>query len=73
MIYGSLLFAFYHLGIVALWFDLLILILCIAGLAFAGAFLQVIEIREDNLIGSWFVHGCANLAINTIGTLMLFM
>ena len=73
MIYGSLLFAFYHLGIVALWFDPLILILCIAGLAFAGAFLQVIEIREDNLIGSWFVHGCANLAINTIGTLMLFM
>ena len=29
--------------------------------------------REDNLAASWFVHGCANLAINTIGTMMLFM
>lgn len=73
MIYGSLLFAVYHLGIVALWFDPLILVLCIAGLAFAGAFLQLIEIKEDNLAASWFVHGCANLAINTIGTMMLFM
>ena len=73
MIYSSLLFAIYHLGIVALWFDPLILVVCIGGLAFAGAFLQLIEIKEDNLAASWFVHGCANLAINTIGTMMLFM
>ena len=72
IVYGSLLFSVYHLGIVALWFDPLILAVCIVGLALAGAFLQLVCIREDNLLGSFIVHGCANLAINTIGVLMLF-
>ena len=72
IIYGSLLFSIYHLGIVALWFDPLILIVCTVGLALAGAFLQFICIKEDNLLASFIVHGCANLAINTIGVLMLF-
>lgn len=70
-VFSSLLFAVYHLGIVFTWFDPLILILCIAGLAGAGLFLQYICIREDNLIACWFVHACANLAINTIGAFMI--
>ena len=70
-VFSSLLFAVYHLGIVFTWFNPLILILCIAGLAGAGLFLQYICIREDNLLACWFVHACANLAINTIGAFMI--
>ena len=50
VLFSSLLFAVYHLGIVFTWFNPLILILCIAGLAGAGLFLQYICIREDNLL-----------------------
>ncbi len=70
-VFSSLLFAVYHLGIVFTWFDPLILILCITGLAGAGLFLQYICIRDDNLFACWFVHACANLAINTIGAFMI--
>ncbi|MBQ6223251.1 MAG: CPBP family intramembrane metalloprotease [Solobacterium sp.] len=70
-VFSSLLFAVYHLGIVFTWFDPLILILCITGLAGTGLFLQYICIREDNLFACWFVHACANLAINTIGAFMI--
>ncbi len=73
MLFGSFLFAIYHIGIVSTWFHPLILILCIAGLMGAGIFLQLICEREDNLLASWIVHGFANLAINTIGVFMLFM
>ncbi|MBR5340718.1 MAG: CPBP family intramembrane metalloprotease [Erysipelotrichaceae bacterium] len=68
---SSFLFAVYHIGIVADWFNPAIFILCIAGLMGAGIFLQYIEQRNDNLIASWLVHAFANLAINTIGTIMI--
>ena len=42
------------------------------GLFLVGIFLQIIMKREDNLLGSWLVHAFANLAINTIATIMLF-
>ena len=71
-LYSAVLFAIYHLGIVSTWFNPFILILCIGGLAIVGLFLQYISQSQKNLAASWLVHASANLAINTIGTIMLF-
>ena len=69
--FGSLLFSIYHIGIMSSWFNPLIFILALISLMVAGVMLQYVEIRNDNLLASYMVHGCANLAINTIGTLMI--
>ena len=71
-IISALSFAVYHLGIVSSWLNPLMLAACIAALAIAGGFLQYVEEKSGSLCGSWMVHGCANLAINTIGTILLF-
>ena len=72
VVFSALMFALYHISIVDTWFSSVLVFFSIAGLCVIGAFLQYIAIKEDNLLGSWLVHAAANLAINTIGTIMLF-
>ena len=72
IIFSALIFALYHISIMDGWFHPLILLLGILGLFGAGIFLQLVMKNEDNLLGSWLVHAFANLAINTIATIMLF-
>ena len=72
IIYSSILFALYHISIMDAWFNPMIMGLAIVGLFFVGLLFHYICIKEDNLLGSWLVHGFGNLAINTIGTIMLF-
>ncbi|MBQ1899980.1 MAG: hypothetical protein II153_03650, partial [Erysipelotrichaceae bacterium] len=62
-----------HIGIVANWFQPAVFLLCIVGLSLAGLFLEWICERNDTLLASYAVHAFANLAINTIGTFMMFM
>ena len=71
-IISALLFAFYHIGIVSGWMSAFLLIMCIAGLAIIGAVLQYISVRCESIAISWLIHGCANLAINTVGFLLIF-
>ena len=72
-LYSAILFALYHIGIVASWFQPAVFLLCIVGLSLAGLFLEWICERNDTLLASYAVHAFANLAINTIGTFMMFM
>ena len=72
IIFSALVFALYHISIMEGWFHPLIMLLGITGLFATGVFLQFIMKSEDNLLGSWLVHAFANLAINTIATIMLF-
>lgn len=69
---SALLFAVYHLGIVDSWLSLPMLILCIGLLFCAALFLQSVCSYYDSVRASWLVHGCANLAINTVGILLIF-
>jgi membrane protease YdiL (CAAX protease family) len=69
---SALLFAVYHLGIVDSWLSLPMLILCIGLLFVAALFLQSVCSRYDSVKASWLVHGCANLAINAVGILLIF-
>ena len=69
---SALAFAVYHLGIVDSWLSLPMLLLCIALLFGAALFLQWICDRYESVKASWLVHGCANLAINSVGILLIF-
>ena len=71
LIYSSLLFGIYHIGIVATWFSPLIYILSLAGLTGAGIYLYLIRKANGTMLANWLVHATANLAINTIGTFMM--
>ena len=70
-IVSAVLFALYHIGIVSGWFNPILLVLCIAGLAAVGLILQYIDSKYDSILPGWLIHGCANLAINTIGTIII--
>ena len=70
--FSALVFALYHISIMDGWFHPAIMALGIAGLFLTGIFLQHICRYEGSLLGSWLVHGAANLAINTIAVIMLF-
>ena len=72
IIISAVLFALYHIGIVSSWFNPLIFVLCIAGLAGCGIILQWVSLKYGTLKASWLIHACANLAINTIGILLIF-
>ena len=69
---SAFLFAVYHIGIVSSWFTPLMLAVTIGALMLAGLFLQTVEEYFDSLAASWFLHGFANLAINTIGFFLIF-
>ena len=69
---SAVLFAIYHIGIVASWFNPLIFIICIAGLALVGLFLQWLAEYFGSIAASWIAHGSANIAINIIGALLIF-
>lgn len=71
-IYSAVIFALYHLGIVSGWFNPAILLLCIILLTISGLFLQSVCLHFNSLAASWFLHGFANLAINTIGVILIF-
>ena len=72
IVFGSLAFAVYHIGILDTWVNFGMLVLMTVGLAAVGAALQMICDRFDSLKASWLVHGCANLAINAIGCYVIF-
>lgn len=69
---SALAFAVYHIGIVDSWLSLPMLLLCIGLLFGAALFLQAVCGRYDSVKASWLVHACANLAINSVGILLIF-
>ncbi|MBR5723177.1 MAG: CPBP family intramembrane metalloprotease [Oscillospiraceae bacterium] len=69
---SALCFALYHIGIVDSWLSPPMLILCIVMLFNAALFLQWICDRFGSVRASWLVHGCANLAINSVGILLIY-
>lgn len=69
---SAVLFSLYHIGIIGGWFHPAILCLCIVGLAAVGLFLQFLLERYHSVVASYIVHASANVAINTIGALMIF-
>lgn len=69
---SALLFSAYHIGIIGSWFNVLVFLVCIIGLAFVGLFLQWLSNKYETIVADWMVHASANIAINVIGALLIF-
>ena len=69
---SALLFSAYHIGIIGTWFNVLVFLVCIIGLAFVGLFLQWLCNKYETIVADWMVHASANIAINVIGALLIF-
>ncbi|MBR6120267.1 MAG: CPBP family intramembrane metalloprotease [Oscillospiraceae bacterium] len=71
-LFSAVLFSAYHIGIFITWFNPFLFILCLIGLAAVGSFLQWVSEQYKSIAASWLIHACANIAINTVGTLLIF-
>lgn len=69
-VFSSLAFAIYHVGMTSGWFNILIYLLSMLGLAVGGCIFNFLNEKCENIYPSWLVHMCANFAINTIGFIL---
>lgn len=67
---SSVLFAFYHVGMLVEMFHFGVLLLLLAGLIVGGCIFNYLNEKNDNIYPSWFVHMFANFAINTVGFIL---
>lgn len=68
---SAILFAVYHIGIVASWFNIWVFFLIIFLLYVAGVILNFAAEKCDSFFGSWVIHIAANLGINAVGCYLL--
>ena len=73
MAYGfsALMFALYHVAMMAGWFHPAITLLLIAGLMIGGMIFNFLNEKQENICTSWLVHMFANFAINTVGFILM--
>ncbi len=64
---SSVLFALYHITIVAAWFSLPMLFLTLMGLVIGGLIFAWFSDRTNSLVGSWLIHMSADAVIIGIG------
>lgn len=69
-IFSAGLFAFYHVGMTAGWFNGFIYVLAMLGLFIGGCIFNFLNEKCENIYSSWLVHMFANFAINTIGCIL---
>ena len=68
---SSVLFSLYHVAIMIGWFHISIFTLILISLIVAGWLFIYLNRKSSTFFHSWFVHMFANLAINTIGWIIL--
>ena len=71
-IISAVLFSVYHIGIVGEWFSIPLVLIAISGLVLVALFLQWLNTHYKTIVANWLVHASANIAINVIGTLVIF-
>ena len=64
-------FALYHVGMTLGWFSPVLFLLALAGLFAGGCLFNGLDGKDGSLWTSWLVHLCANLAINTVGCILM--
>jgi uncharacterized protein len=69
-VFGSLMFALYHLSLMDGWFGWSLTSALILGCAAVGVFFYRLD-RRGRIYNSWFVHMGANFGLNTAGLIML--
>ncbi len=69
---SSVIFALYHVAIMVTWFDWWVFALCMLALVIGGVLFNLLDDGTESLYPSWLTHGCANVAINSIGAMLLY-
>lgn len=69
---SSVIFALYHVAIMVTWFEWWVFTLCMIALVIGGVLFNLLDESTVSLYPSWLTHGCANLAINTIGMILFY-
>ncbi len=69
---SSIIFALYHIGIMATWFSWWVFAICMLSLVLAGMVFNYLVERSQSLYPAWISHGCANFAINTVGAILIY-
>ncbi len=69
---SALLFSVYHVAIMVTWFDAWVFVLCLLALVVGGVLFNLLDEPNESLYPSWLTHGCANLAINSIGMILFY-
>ena len=70
-LFSAGLFSLYHIAIMQNWFSPLVFALLLAGLFFSGFIFNWLSQRYQNIYAPWIVHICSNLAINTVGLVLI--
>lgn len=70
-LFSALAFSLYHTAMLLGWFSPLLFLLALSGLAAGGVIFNLLDAESGSIFPSWAVHICANLAINTVGAVLL--
>lgn len=71
-VYSPLLFAAYHIPVIMLWFNSLLIVLCFIGLWLIGIVFQKVNKRNRTIWSSWMIHICADIMIILIGCTIFY-
>lgn len=69
---SSIIFAFYHVGIMLTWFDWWVFALCMLALVIGGVIFNLLNVKSETLYPSWICHACANVGINLVGCILFY-
>lgn len=72
-VFSAVLFALYHAGMTAGYFNFGVFAITLVGLTVAGVIFNFLNEKSENIYTSWLVHMFANFAINTVGFILFGM
>lgn len=69
---SAVIFSLYHVAIMVTWFDWWVFALCMLALVIGGVLFNLLDEGTESLYPSWLTHACANVAINSIGAMLIY-
>lgn len=71
-VFSAAAFSLYHVAMMIGWFHAVLWMLVMAGLFAGGLIFDYFNQRSGTIYPSWLIHMCANLAINTVGIILIY-
>ncbi len=71
-VFSAAAFSLYHVAMMIGWFSPALWVLVLVGLFAGGLIFNYFNSRSGTVYPSWLVHMCANLAINTVGIILIY-
>ena len=71
-VFSAAAFSLYPVAMLIGWVDAVLWLLVMAGLLVGGLIFNYFNQRSGTIYPSWLIHMCANLAINTVGIILIY-